>query len=145
MFYDREKKSFLYRFAQCSIPVLMLLPLVVWFLNQWIKESYCEFHRLNKDDIKQAIVYRYPSRGLGQQVDSCVLSDLQLKQFVYSWNNSYPIGLSKYLPRFILYLRMKNGSERTFRVNAGLVKEQKDYTFRLFCGANLFDSVKFKD
>jgi hypothetical protein len=55
----------------------------------------------------------------------------QKNQFIEKFNNSKPIGLGKSLPFYFIYVHLKDGTKRSFRINGQFIKENNDYCFDL--------------
>jgi hypothetical protein len=96
---------------------------------------------LHKDSIDTIAIYRFDSNSGEQLADSVTFTEQQRNEFIRKWNNSYPIGLCKYIPEFTITIKMKNGERRVFRINGRTIKERNDYAFRLFCNNDYFETI----
>ncbi|MEM6766849.1 MAG: hypothetical protein AAF655_18075 [Bacteroidota bacterium] len=71
--------------------------------------------------------------------DSIFLNEKQSKLFIEEWNNSNPIGLSKMMVEYWVFVELKNNSARSFRINKKSIKENNGWTYSLSDSA-LIDS-----
>jgi hypothetical protein len=134
-------KTIVFRLLKWITFILVILCIVIYFLNWGIKSKYCGFHRIYKDSIECIVIYRFNANSIKRYQDSMVLSKNQTNRFINKWNNSYPIGLCKYLPKFTLTVKMKNGENRDFRINGQTIKGRNGYGFRFICGDDFFESI----
>jgi hypothetical protein len=135
-----KRETILFRLFRWILSILLILCIVIYFIIQGIK-SYCGFHRLDNDSIECIMIYKFDANSLHHRKDSLVLSKSRLNSFVRKWNNSYPVGLYKYIPSFTLSAKLKNGQIRNFRTCSGIVKEDNDYGFRFLCEEKFFEST----
>lgn len=120
---------------------LVILCVIIYFLNQGIKSKYCGFHKLHNDSIESIVIYRFDANFSNHYQDSVIFSESQINRFVRKWNNSYPIGPCKYIPKFTMTIKIKNGKNRDFRINGKTIKEHNDYGFRFICGDDFFEAI----
>lgn len=63
--------------------------------------------------------------------DSVALPFPVLHRFVDAWNTSHESGPMKFSPSFIIKVRFKDNSSRSFRLNGNHAKEKNDWSFAL--------------
>jgi hypothetical protein len=136
-------KTIGFRILKWIAIILVIFCVIIYFLNQGIKSKYCGFHRLDKDSIDNIVMYKFKSDTLNycRCSDSMILSKNQINRFARKWNNSYPVGLYKYLPSFTLTVKMKNGRIRDFRIGGRNIKEDKDWSYRFLFDDSFFESI----
>ena len=133
-------KKVIPKFVKWIVIVLFSVLIIAYFLNYGIKSSF-GFHRIDKDEIKLVILYKFDNDLNSQKMDSLILSQEQINSFAWKWNNSYPTGPYKYLSTFNLKVIMKDGEMRHFRIGHLLIKEKNDYAYRFINDNNFFDRV----
>ena len=63
--------------------------------------------------------------------DSLKLNSEQINYFAKQWNTAKSVGMWKYIPKFWINIKYKNG-ERTYFKNSGkLIKHENDFTYQL--------------
>ena len=108
------------KIAVWIIFILLLLLGLAYSLNQQIKDKYCKFHKLEYDSIEYIALIKYNHEI---KFDSLLLSEKQMRKVICNWNNSYPIGPCKFIPSFVLKVKLKKGGIRTFNYIDGCLKE----------------------
>ena len=134
-------KTIVFRFMKWMVIILVILFVIIYLYNQRIKSKYYGFQELLKDSVECIMIYRFDANSINDHQDSVILSKSQTNRFVRKWNNSYPIGPCKYIPKFTLTVKMKGGENRDFMINGKTIKERNDYGFKLICGDNYFESI----
>jgi hypothetical protein len=100
--------------------ILLLLLGLAYLINQQIKDKYCNFRKLKYDSIEYIVLIKF---NYEIESDSLLLSEKQMRKVICKWNNSYPIGPIKFIPSFILKVKLKKGSIRNFNYIDGCIKE----------------------
>lgn len=130
----------LFRLLKWMVSILLIFCIAIYFIIQGVK-AHCGFHRLNKDSIEYITIYKFDVNSNNHRQDSLILSISQVNSFVRKWNSSCPVGLCKYIPSFTLTTKLKNGTIRNFRTCGGIIKEDKDFSYRFLCNENFFEST----
>jgi hypothetical protein len=118
--------------------IVLFIFVLAYFLNSFIKEKYFEFCNIDSDSVDCVVLYKF---SIDSCSDSIVLSKNQTERFIRKWNNSYAVGPCKYIPRFTLNVRLKNGIIRKFLINGKTIKETDDFGYRFLCDENFFKSI----
>jgi hypothetical protein len=136
-------KTKVFRILKWIVAIILGFCIVIYFLNQGFKSKYCGFHRLYKDSIENIVIYnfRLDSFNYCRCSDSIILSKTQINSFVRKWNNSYPILLCKYIPKFTLTVKMKNGHNRDFITNGLTLRETYGWCYKFMIGNDFFKSI----
>jgi len=145
---NNKIKTILFRLLKWIFAIFLTLLVVIYFLNQGFISKYCGFHRLYKDSIDNIVMYKFEADSINycRCSDSLILSKNQINSFIREWNNSYSMGPCKYIPKFTLTVKMKNGDNRYFNINGSTIKEPRtnDYGYKFLCGDDFFDSIWVK-
>ena len=115
-----KSKNKIFRIVVLIIFSILILFGVAHYLNKQIKQKYFTFRNLKYDSIEYVALFKY---NIKNKPDSIILSDRQTKTLIYKWNNSYPIGPCKFIPSFIVKVKLKNGSTRDFNYIKECLKE----------------------
>ena len=115
-----KSKNKILKIISWIIFIIFLLLGFAYILNQQIKDKYCNFSNLEYDSIEYIALIKFSHEI---KSDSLLLSENQIKKVICKWNNSYPIGPCKFIPSFILKVKLKKGSIRNFNYIDGCLKE----------------------
>ena len=119
-----------------------------FFLNQTLKITYCNFHRIEPYSIDNIILYKYESTKLKNGlctiscIDSLIFNKEQTINFIKNWNNSLFIGPCLFFPTYRLTAKIKDQSVRKFSISSeGTIKESNDFGFRFLMENKFFEKV----
>ncbi|MBW6482092.1 MAG: hypothetical protein K0B10_03440 [Vicingaceae bacterium] len=111
-----------------------------------IEKSTINFKNVESIEIKNNL-YGQTS----ENIEIRELTSNQVKNMIDKWNNSKSKGPCKFGLQYWLFITMKDGTKRTFRVNGENIKENNDWCYsigdeqfikRLFDNANPISSEK---
>ncbi len=125
----------IFRVLLWTMAILLLFSVLTYFLNQEFKSEYCGFRRLYRDSIENIVIYKFVPDSVNECrcSDSLILSEKQANRFVRKWNSSYSLGPYKYIPKYTMTVKMKNGNYRYFNVSGVTIKEFGSYDFHFVC------------
>ena len=97
--------------------------------------------KIDFSSIDRAEMYKYTKPIEDSTVGAMrkQLNSEQIKSFVEEWNNAKYLGLCKFKLLYRIDLYLKDGTKRTFRINAS-TKETSDYCYE-FSDKNYFKNL----
>ncbi|MDP4205621.1 MAG: hypothetical protein Q8859_06460 [Bacteroidota bacterium] len=126
------------KFTVWIIAILLILLGLIYSISHTVKTKYSDFHKLDIDSVNQIVLYEFKFKG---RCDSIILSENQCKRFIINWNYSFPVGPCKFIPKYTLCVKMKNGQSRSLRINGRVIKEQNDFGYEFLLGDRFYESI----